>query len=416
MADKHHLQPSDLVGLARLGVRATGGLTDLVEALHHNIAQGSALLGAAPAGRPGGITGWVYRSIRGVTTLVGGTLDLLLGQVATLLGERPSSVEREAVLAALGGVLGDHLAATNNPLAIPMRLRRSGTPLALTREALAAELGPSPGGSLLLVIHGLCMNDLQWGDGGDSEGSPIAALARQLGRTPLFLHYNSGRHVSENGRELAALLEELVHCWPQPVSELAIVAHSLGGLLARSAVHQATAAGQSWPGLLRQIVFLGTPHHGAPLERSGNWVDTLLALSPYSAPLARLGKIRSASITDLRYGNLLDEDWQGRDRFEKKPDGRKPVPLPAGVAAFAVAASRGQEEGDLGDELLGDGLVLPKSALGDHHDPGLALHLPAEHRRVFFEMGHLALLRHPDVLAQVESWLRQPQDVLSASS
>lgn len=408
MADKHHLQPSDLVGLARLGVRATGGLTDLVEALHHNIAQGSALLGAAPAGRPGGITGWVYRSIRGVTTLVGGTLDLLLGQVATLLGERPSSVEREAVLAALGGVLGDHLAATNNPLAIPMRLRRSGTPLALTREALAAELGPSPGGSLLLVIHGLCMNDLQWGDGGDSEGSPIAALARQLGRTPIFLHYNSGRHVSENGRELAALLEELVHCWPQPVSELAIVAHSLGGLLARSAVHQAAAAGQSWPGLLRQIVFLGTPHHGAPLERSGNWVDTLLALSPYSAPLARLGKIRSASITDLRYGNLLDEDWQGRDRFEKKPDGRKPVPLPAGVAAFAVAASRGQEEGDLGDELLGDGLVLPKSALGDHHDPGLALHLPAEHRRVFFEMGHLALLRHPDVLAQIGIWLGQP--------
>lgn len=408
MADKHHLQPADLVGLARLGVRATGGLTDLVEALHHNIAQGARPLGEAPAGRPGGITGLVYRSIRGVTTLVGGTLEVLLGQIATLLGERPSSVEREAVLAALNGVLGDHLAATNNPLAIPMRLRRNGTSLALTREALAAELGPLPGGSLMLVIHGLCMNDLQWGEDGDSENSPIATLARQLGRTPLFLHYNSGRHVSENGRDLAALLEELLRCWPQPVDDLAIVGHSMGGLIARSAVHQATAAGQSWPGLLRQIVFLGTPHHAAPLERSGNWVDTLLALSPYSAPIARLGKIRSASITDLRYGNLLEEDWQGRDRFEKRPDGRKPVPLPAGVAAFAVAGSQGHEEGDLGDELLGDGLVLPSSALGDHPDPALDLHLPAERRRLFFELGHLALLRHPEVLAQVESWLREP--------
>ena len=409
MADKHHLQPADLVGLARLGVHATRGLTDLVEALHHNIAQGSNLLGEAPAGRPGGITGWVYRSIRGVTTLVGGTLDVLLGQVAALLGERPSSVEREAVLAALGGVLGDHLATTANPLQIPMRLRRSGLPLALTREALTAELGPSPGGSLLLVVHGLCMNDLQWGEGGDSENSPIATLARQLGWTPLFLHYNSGRHISENGRDLANLLEELLRCWPQAVNELAIVGHSMGGLLARSAVHQATLAGQSWPGLLRQIVFLGTPHHGAPLERGGNWVDTLLGLSPYSAPLARLGKIRSAGITDLRYGNLLDEDWRGRDRFEKKPDNRQPINLPTGVACFAIAATKARQPGDLNDQLLGDGLVLPSSAFGDHPDPALALHLPATNRRTFFEMGHLELLRHPDVLAQIGSWLTRPQ-------
>ena len=121
---------------------------------------------------------------------------------------------------------------------------------------------------------------------------------------PVYLHYNSGRHVSENGREFAALLEQLVAGWPVPVDELVIVGHSMGGLVARSACHHAEAQGQAWLASLTKLVCLGTPHHGAPLERGGRWVDVLLGLSPYVAPFARLGKARSAGITDLRFGNL----------------------------------------------------------------------------------------------------------------
>jgi len=404
MAENKHLHPSDWLGLSRLGVNATTGLTDLVEAMHHTIASGSGIVGAPVPGRPRGITGLVYRSIRGVTTLVGGTLDALLGQLVPLLGEKPSSPEREAVLAALNGVLGDYLEAQKNPLAIPMRFRLAGRALELQKAALSTAF-KAPQGKILLVLHGLCMNDLQWAKGGDLAAAPATRLAEELGYTPLFLHYNSGRHVSQNGHDFAALLETLLQEWPVPVEELSILAHSMGGLLARSAYHQGAEAGQEWPRLVRHLVFLGTPHHGAPLERGGNWVDTVLGISPYSAPFARLGKIRSAGITDLRHGNLLEEDWHGRDRFERAADSRRHLPLPSGVTCHAIAVTTGKQAGDLGDRLLGDGLVPLRSALGEHQDPERCLHLPDSHKWVGYGMGHLELLGQPAVFEQAKRWL-----------
>src|SRR4029079_9891005 len=132
-------------------------------------------------------------------------------------------------------------------------------------------------------------------------------------------------------RAFAGLLENLIHGWPRPVEGLGIVAPSLGGLSSRGALYYGAGDGaggeHEWPRRLRKLVFLGTPHQGAALERGGNWVDAVLGATPYAAPFARLGKIRSAGITDLRYGNLLDEDWAGRDRFEPARDARRPVPL-----------------------------------------------------------------------------------------
>ncbi|OQY72580.1 MAG: permease, partial [Rhodocyclaceae bacterium UTPRO2] len=278
MAGQSHLRPSDLHGLSRLGIDAVTGLTDLVEAMHHNIASKPGLLGKPPAGRTRGITGFVYRSIHGVTRLVGGSLDAVLGRLVPLFVERPSSPEREAILSALNGVLGDHLEAKGNPLAIRMRLRRAGQAPRMEKAALAAAF-PNAGGRLLVLAHGLCMNDLQWQRQGHDHG---AALESELGYSAVYLHYNSGRHISSNGREFAGLLEALLENWPVPVHELSILGHSMGGLLARSAWHYGTAAGHAWPRRLKKLVFLGTPHHGAPLERGGNWIDLLLGASPYS--------------------------------------------------------------------------------------------------------------------------------------
>ena len=224
-----------------------------------------------------------------------------------------SSAEREALQAAANGVLGDHLAASANPLAIPMRLRRDGQPLDLTTPALAAAL-PQPTGKILVLAHGLCMNDRQWRRKGHDHG---AALAADAGFTPVYLHYNSGLHVSTNGRAFAGQLEALLGAWPVPVDELVIIGHSMGGLLARSACYYGELAGHAWPRHLRKIVFLGTPHHGTAFERGGNWVTVALGVSRYTAAFARLGKIRSAGITDLRYGSFLDEDWEDRDRFAR---------------------------------------------------------------------------------------------------
>jgi PGAP1-like protein len=298
-------------------------------------------------------------------------------------------------------VLGDYLAATANPLATPMSLRCSGRPLAPQPDALAASL-PGVGGRLLVLVHGLCMNDLQWRRKGHDHGQ---ALARDHGYSPVYLRYNSGLHVSINGHALAAMLEQLVAAWPRPIERLVLLGHSMGGLLLRSALHQGAMAGHAWPARVGDLVCLGTPHHGAPLERAGHWVDLLLGATPYAAPFARLGKVRSAGITDLRHGLLLDEDWVGRDRFERGADRRQAVPLPAHVRCWAVAATLGERSGDLKDRLLGDGLVPLDSALGRHPDPRRTLAFTEERQWVGHGMNHMDLLNRAEVYAQLRRWL-----------
>lgn len=400
------VQAADLQGLSRLATDATVGVVDLVENLHHTIARGTHPLGASPQGPAPGVAGLVYRAVRGGARLAGRGVDALLGKAAALLPGSDSPPARDAALAVLNGIGGDHLEASGNPLAIPMRLRQQAQVIDLDREALAMRF-PAAGPRLLVLAHGLCMNDRQWTrDDGHDHGQ---ALARDLGSVPLYLHYNSGRHVSRNGRDFAALLEQLVTHWPVPVSELIIVGHSMGGLVARSACHLAQQQEMTWPRLLRAMVFLGTPHHGAPLERGGRWVDRLLGVSPYGAPFARLGKVRSAGITDLRFGNLQDGDWQHRSRHDQHHDDRLPTPLPAGVDVYLVAATTQRQDGHpmrrAVGEVVGDGLVPLASALGRHRRPALALSVPASHQFVLTGANHWDLLGRPEVCDRLRGWL-----------
>ncbi len=401
MVRKLRLRAADLRGVNRLTFDAIAGVVDLVEAMHYNIASVPRLIARPRQGRTTGITGLVYLSIRSVIGLVGHGLDRLLGQLEPLLGERSNWPGREALLAALNGLLGDYLAASNNPLAITMRLRRGGVALPDLRRELSAAI-PQASDKLLVLLHGLCMNDIQWRRKGHDHG---AAQARELAYTPDYLHYNSGLHISTNGRAFAELLETLVGLWPIALTEIVLIGHSMGGLVARSACHHAAEARHAWLRHVDKLVFMGTPHHGAPLERGGNWIDMLLGASAYTAPLARLGKIRSAGITDLRFGNLVDRDWQRRDRFAPGGDPRVPMPLPEGIACYAIAATTGRKAGDLGDRLLGDGIVPLASALGEHPNPRLALAFPESRRWVAYGTNHLDLLSRPKVYAQLKTWL-----------
>jgi len=379
---------ADLVGLGRLGVEAVHGVATMAETLHRQITGGAAPLGAPRAGRTRGIAGLVYGGVRGVARAVGWGLDAALPALSPWLDRVPGLPQREAVLAALNGVLGDHLEASGNPLAIPMRLRSGGQPLALQSDAIAQAL-PDAGPKLLVLAHGLCMNDLQWLRRGHDHG---AALAHDLGYTPVYLHYNTGRAVARNGAELALLLQGLVDAWPQPPQSLTIVGHSMGGLVARSACHQASAGRLGWPALLKQMVFLGTPHHGSPLERAGRWVDRLLDVSPYTMPFSRLGKLRSAGIQDLRHGRVL-------------ADGA-PAPLPRGVRCHAVAASKqAHPPSHAGARVQGDGLVPVNSALGRNDDPRLQLRFAPSRQWVGYGLDHFDLLSDGQVYAQLKRWL-----------
>jgi pimeloyl-ACP methyl ester carboxylesterase len=302
----------DLREAVKLLIQATTGVTDVVEAMHLHIASGPAILGKPLALPAQLITSLAYGNVRGITRFVGWTLDRLLRELGPLLGESSSGPERDALVAVLNGVLGDWLARTQSPLAIAMRLHRLGE---------KSERGEHP--KIVVFVHGSSMNHRHWRGRAHDHGD---ALARDLGWTPVYVHYNSGLPLADNGRLLAALLEELAGA-----DEIALVGHSMGGLVARLACQDAEAEGLAWRKKLRKLVTLGSPHRGAPLERGGSVLEELLPLTGYSAPLARLAKIRSAGVTDL--GRGID------------------IPLPEGVDCYAIAAS-------------GDALVPVASAHG----------------------------------------------------
>ncbi|WP_374658805.1 esterase/lipase family protein [Inhella sp.] len=373
----------DLRGAARLATSGTLGVTRIVEAMHARIRRPPGLAGPAD-GKTGGLTGLVYGSVRGVTRLVGGSLDALLALLPEAVAQAPRRPSHDALVAALNGVLGDHLAATGNPLATPMQLAHDGAPLALTRAALKARF-PEPSAGLLVLVHGLCMNGRLWRRKGHDHGE---FLAQALGLTPLYLTYNTGLPVAENGRQFAALMAQLLRAWPHRAPRVVILAHSMGGLVSRSAFHQAGRA--AWTRRVSDFVSLGTPHLGAPLEKAGAGIDLLLGAAPYAAPLARLGKVRSRGITDLRHGLPPEVGL---------PDG------PGGPRCWAMAGAIGQEASCLPPRLLGDGLVRVASGLGQHADPARHLPYPAERRWVAQGVGHLDLLSSRAVARRLLEWL-----------
>lgn len=379
----------------KLAVEATLGVTDVVKEMHHTIGGGPAILGRPLEGIVKLLSAPTYASVRFVTQLVGAGLDLILEQLDPVLGPGGDSPEQDFVIGALNGVVGDGLAARNSALAITTSFRRAGKPLPTD----LATLGPVSG-RLLVLVHGSSATDGCWTREGHHHGE---ALEKELGFTWVALRYNSGRHVSSVGREFAEALQTLVDAWPVPVTELTIVAHSMGGLVTRSACLVAEAGQLGWRRLLRTIVFLGTPHHGAPLERGGNLFETLLGISRYSAPLSKLGQLRSEGITDLRFGLTRDEEWQGADRFKRDDDPRKAIALPDGVTCFTLAATTAKEPTG------SDGLVPIDSALGRHEKPELTLRFDPARTAIVTGITHVELMNAPAVYAQLKTWLGPAQ-------
>jgi PGAP1-like protein len=406
-----HLRSTDLRGLAKLATQATVNVTKIAEGVTQSVWSTLGAPSDKAKDQTRGITGLVYKSIQGVAQLVGKGTESLLSSLQPLLdkidNEPQESSPREAVLAALNGVMGDRLVESDNPLATPMTLR-------FNNETLNWEAMPDKAlltGKVLIVVHGLCMNDLQWTV--QLEGASFnhaETLAAKLGYTSVYVRYNTGLHTSQNGQTLSNQLELLSALWPVPLTEISVLVHSMGGLVTRSAVHAAQHSQRQWVNKLKNIVFLGTPHHGAPLEKAGNWIDVLLGVTPYSAPFKRLVELRSAGITDLRFGNVLDSDWQGEDRFKPKTkqehSNREHLPLPEGVACFTVAATMAAKRSLLADRLIGDGLVPLNSALGVHSDPARNLAFAKSSQLIVYRTNHMAMLGSAEVGGQLVDWLR----------
>ena len=335
-----------------------------------------------------GITGAVHASVRGGMRAVpsGGGRALALTappQARALADSRPGGL----ALGALNGMWGDRIARDHAPLALGLDLRHDG------RE------GPK----IAVFVHGLCETDTAWRlGGGPTYGE---RLREDLGHTPVYARYNTGRHISDNGQALAAALQALVDGWPVPVEELVLVGHSMGGLVARSACHYGERDGMGWTQELRHVFSLGSPHMGAPLERAVARGTHWLARLPETAPLARVLNVRSAGVKDLRYGACLEEDWSGLDPDEWGPDRCADFPfLPTATYYYVGATLARDKDGPLG-RLVGDLLVQFPSASGE--GPLRRLAFEVDNGLHVGGVNHLQLLNHPRVYEQMLGWLRR---------
>jgi hypothetical protein len=385
----------DVRGATRLAVDLTVLVTDVVETIHDNVAaRGRDAVGLAAVAPATGLTGFVYRRIRGVAQLVGTVVDAVLAPLVPFVPGPHDWPGRDTLAGAINGVLGDHLEATDNPLQIHMQLRMNGRAVdGGSRDPISPNVRPR----IVVAVPGLCMTDACWNRGGHNHAE---RLAHDLDAELVYVRYNSGRHISTNGAQFAGQIDAMVARWPAPPA-ITLVGHSMGGLVIRSACAAGAAAGQAWVRRVKAVAFIGTPHRGAPLERHGHGVDRLFAASSYTVALTRLSRIRSAGITDLRHGSTRDTDWKGRDRFAHDGYACRPQPLPPHVAAFTVAGSLGKRSSS---SLRGDGLVPVASALDRHCGDDDAAIAPAR-SFIAYETGHLELLASTAVYAQLRRWL-----------
>lgn len=311
-----------------------------------------------------------------------------------------------SVVAAVNGLIGDELRMLDDPQAIVMAVRVDGADLPLTRWQVG-DAFRGAGGHLVVFLHGLCENDESWQLAERQRGTTYARrLVEDTDATPVMVRYNTGLHVSENGKHLDALIGQLVQSWPTRVTRITLVGHSMGGLVARSATNHATAEGSTWQHLVRDVVCLGTPHGGANLEKVAHLGSRALRFWPESRPFSTILDTRSAGIVDLRHGYISADEWEGQDLTARWGlDRIAAAPLPHAEYHF-VASTLGASQKHPLSSVLGDLLVHFSSATGVGRsgpivDGARFEYVPSAH--------HFALLNHPSIADWLVRWIRADQ-------
>ncbi len=312
----------------------------------------------------------------------------------------------EATLAILNGAIGDYLARTGNGLATETTLvSKIGAelPLRLERGALEKAL-PAASGRIALFVHGLMCTETIWEMvDGDDYG---ARLARDLGYTPIYLRYNSGLAIAENGVRLSGALEKLAAEYPRPIEEIVPIGYSMGGLVVRSACHVGRLESKAWLSLIRRAIYVGTPHLGAPLERMGRAVASVLHAidDPYTRLVGQLADMRSDGVKDLGDADLRHEDRTAKAGRVRLRDPQHPVPLLPEIQHFLVAGSLADDTFPAGlAALFGDALVPLQSATAGLVEPTGDV-LPPSHIKILAGRSHMMLAHDPEVYEVIRGW------------
>jgi hypothetical protein len=408
---------TDLPAAVALGGRGVAAGTALVGDVHVAIARRAFHL-AGPGAKPAhvlhdGISRGVYAAVGAAVRAASAAAGIAIG--ARDAGEPSRGVARTGpraniALGALNGAWGDLLGRTGSPLALAMTVRHDDTDVPMTPGGLAAAF-PNARSDVAVFVHGLCETDLAWrlrgqlhyGDPRSTHGSRLEA---EFGLTPVYLRYNTGLHISDNGEALDRLLCELVAGWPVPVTRLTLVGHSMGGLVIRSACHIAREQGSAWVPFAKRVVYLGSPHLGAPLEVGVATLSRALRRLPETRPVAEALGSRSAGIKDLRFGDLLAEDWATIEDLDGyRPEPQICPPLLVGADHYYIGATITRRHDTVAARVIGDALVPFHSASGNGTVRQLGLqvdrgrHLPRLH--------HFDLLNHPRVYAVLRDWLAE---------
>jgi len=301
-------------------------------------------------------------------------------------------------IGALNAWLGDYLSKTENGLRQSMAFYRENQPVQ------PEEIEASPTGKVCVLVHGLGCNESLWTFRRPHEGGDYGELLQKhCGYLPLYVRFNTGLRISDNGRRLSRLMEHFCTCHEADVTELLFVGHSMGGLVIRSACHVGTEADRGWLSRVRHVVYLGSPHLGAPLEKATNIATHAAGLVDTTATrvIRDLLNTRSAGVKDLRFGNLVDQDWLEYDPDELLKDRRVPIPWLATAQHHLVV---GQALPGFGP--VGDGMVGSASASGQNH--GCLPRAPdAADVHVMPGVSHQALARNPAVFEHIERWVNQ---------
>jgi len=341
-----------------------------------------------------------YNAVRLTGSAVGKTVGL--GATVAVRRSEPISGSRlgSRVQAAINATWGDELERRGNELRIEMGLRDAeGNPVRVTPDGLAAEF-PLAGSRVVVLVHGLGRTEGCWLGKTDQVGL-WERLAANPAMTPVMVRYNTGKHVSENGEELARLLERVWRSWPTHIESVALVGHSMGGLVIRSACHIGQAEQHGWVDTVDKVVTVGTPHLGAPLEKAANVVSWGLRATPESSPLSDFLDARSVGIKDLRFGATVEDDWRGAEPDALLRNTVTEVPLLEGVDHHFVAAVITSDPEHPVGALVGDLMVRPGSGVGR----GRRRQIDATDVRVLGGRRHFDLLHDPEVQDQVTEWL-----------
>ena len=316
----------------------------------------------------------------------------------------------EWTLRVLNGVIGDTLEDRNTVLAMKMLLYYKEQPLELTLRRLSHSQLPKTG-KICILAHGSCGSEKGWTLKGRSGNNYGTLLQQDFGLTPFFLRYNSGLHISTNGKRLSDLLETLVRRYPSKVREVVLVGHSMGGLVFRSACYYGERDKRQWVGLVRKVFYIASPHLGAHFENLGKLTTTLLGKipNPITRLIASLGDLRSAGIKDMRHGYLTDEDWQKKNADKLFHWHQNKTPLLKTADHYLICGTLSKVAGSRMGRVFGDGVVHPASGTGRGLFASSAIPFLEDHCKIIPGISHAHLQRSRRVYQQIKEWCNKKE-------